>query len=78
MDPASIKLKLESEARKTEYKKLIEAGAQAMQAAENSSLATNIDVLTDLVERSNELITKGTVEDRVGQSSEVVLDAQVC
>lgn len=77
MDPV-IKTKLESEARKTEYKKLLVKGTEAMEANENSSVATNLEVLTELVETSNDLLSKGTIDDRVGQSSEVVLDAQVC
>lgn len=74
MDPTEAKLA--SEARKQKYKQLLDIGARAMENSENSSVAENLDVLTDLVLQSTELINSGNIDDRVGQSSEVVLDAQ--
>lgn len=76
MDP-ELKAKLESDARKQEYKHLLDVGARAMENTENSSIAANLEALTDLVCKSDVLIGTGSIEDRVGQSSEVVLDAQV-
>lgn len=75
MDPTEAKLA--SEVRKQKYKYLLDVGARAMENSENSSVAENLEVLTDLVMQSTELITSGKIDDRVGQSSEVVLDAQV-
>lgn len=72
-----MKAKLESEARKHEYKQLLEIGSRAMENSENNTIAENMEMLTDLVCKSDQLIATGSIEDRVGQSSEVVLDAQV-
>lgn len=75
MDPTEAKLA--SEDRKLKYRNLLDVGARAVENSENSSVSENLDVLTDLVLQSTELIKSGKIEDRVGQSSEMVLDAQV-
>lgn len=44
---------------------------------DNKSVADNLIALKDLITRSNALAGQGTLSDRIGQSAEVVLDAQV-
>lgn len=68
---------LQCAVRKREYKHLLEIGGQAAENVDNNSVADNLIALKDLLIRSNELAEQGTLADRVGQSAEVVLDAQV-
>lgn len=67
----------ESAIRKEQYKQLLEKGGRAIEEHETKSLAENISSLLELVRKSDELIKQGKVSDRVGQTAEVVLDAQV-
>lgn len=67
----------QSAVRKREYKHLLEIGGQAAENVDNQSVADNLIALKDILTRSNELIGQGQVYDRIGQSAEVVLDAQV-
>lgn len=69
---------LQSAVRKKEYKHLLELGGQAAENVDLNSVADNLIALKDLLTKSNELIGQGVLTDRVGQSAEVVLDAQVC
>ncbi|XP_055317108.1 EP300-interacting inhibitor of differentiation 3-like [Sitodiplosis mosellana] len=69
---------LQSAVRKREYKHLLELGGQAAENVDNKSVADNLTTLKDLLTRSNELAGQGSLSDRIGQSAEVVLDAQVC
>lgn len=69
---------LQSAYRKREYKNLLEIGGQTAENVDNNSIADNLIALKDLLLRSNELVGQGTLSDRIGQSAEVVLDAQVC
>lgn len=67
----------ESAIRKIEYKHLLEVGGQAAENVETNSIYENLSALKTLLTKSNELVSQGKVTDRAGQSSEVVLDAQV-
>lgn len=67
----------QSAVRKREYKHLLEIGGQAAENVDMHSVADNLIALKDLLTRSNELIGQGRIDDRIGQSAEVVLDAQV-
>lgn len=67
----------ESDQRKQKYKDLLDIGGEAAKNQENNSVVDNLEVLTNLIIKSNDLLNQGTIRDRVGQSSEVVLDAQV-
>lgn len=67
----------ESAIRKREYKHLLDVGGAAMENIEANSVADNFATLKDLLIKSNELSDQGTLMDRVGQTAEVVLDAQV-
>lgn len=67
----------QSAVRKREYKHLLEIGGQAAENVDMNSVADNLIALKDLLTRSNELIGQGRIDDRIGQSAEVVLDAQV-
>lgn len=64
----------ESEQRKQKYKDLLEIGVEGVKNQENSSVVDNFELLTNLILQSNELLEQGNIQDRVGQSSEVVLD----
>ncbi|XP_055307744.1 EP300-interacting inhibitor of differentiation 3-like isoform X2 [Sitodiplosis mosellana] len=68
---------LQSAVRKREYKHLLELGGQAAENLDNKSIADNLTTLKDLLTRSNELAGQGSLSDRIGQSAEVVLDAQI-
>lgn len=68
---------LQSAVRKKEYKHLLEIGGQTAEDVDNNSVVDNFIALKDLLVKSNELITQGSLTDRIGQSAEVVLDAQV-
>lgn len=67
----------ESDQRKQKYKDLLEIGGESVKNQENKSVVDNLEVLTNLIIKSNDLLNQGTIRDRVGQSSEVVLDVQV-
>lgn len=68
---------VQSAARKKEYKQLLEIGGQVAENVDNNSVADNLMALTDLLRKSNVLNAQGKLTDRIGQSAEVVLDAQV-
>lgn len=68
---------LQSAVRKREYKNLLEIGGQTAENVDNNSVADNLIALKELLTRSNALAEQGTISDRIGQSAEVVLDAQV-
>lgn len=68
---------VQSAARKKEYKQLLEAGGQTAENVDNISVVDNFLALRDLLIKANDLVGQGTLTDRVGQSAEVVLDAQV-
>lgn len=68
---------LQSAVRKREYKNLLDLGGQTAENVDNNSVADNLLALRDLLIKSNALAQQGTVSDRIGQSAEVVLDAQV-
>lgn len=68
---------IQSAVRKREYKNLLEIGGQAADNVDSNSVVENLSVLKDLLIKSNELVGQGNLTDRVGQSAEVVLDAQV-
>lgn len=68
---------LQSAVRKREYKNLLEIGGQTAENVDNNSVADNLIALKELLLRSNELAGQGSIADRIGQSAEVVLDAQV-
>lgn len=68
---------LQSAVRKKEYKHLLEVGALTAENIDNTSVVDNLIALKDLLVKSNELIGQGSLTDRIGQSAEVVLDAQV-
>lgn len=67
----------QSAARKKEYKHLLEVGGEAANNVDNKTIAENFIALRDLVTESNKLARQGQLADRIGQSAEVVLDAQV-
>lgn len=67
----------QSAVRKKEYKHLLEVGGQAAENVDTNSVVDNLQALKKLLIKSNELIGQGTLTDRIGQSAEVVLDAQV-
>lgn len=68
---------LQSAVRKKEYKHLLEIGGETAENVDNNSVVDNFIALKDLITKSNALIGQGTLSDRIGQSAEVVLDAQV-
>lgn len=68
---------LQCAVRKKEYKQLLEIGGHAAENVENNSVVDNLIALKDLLTKSNQLVEQGAITDRIGQSAEVVLDAQV-
>ncbi|XP_031625766.1 EP300-interacting inhibitor of differentiation 3 [Contarinia nasturtii] len=69
---------LSSAIRKKEYKHLLDVGGQAAENVEVNSVVDNLITLKGLLTESNKLAAQGVITDRIGQSAEVVLDAQVC
>lgn len=67
----------ESAIRKEKYKQLLDIGSNAMEELESKSVVENFGRLIEIVQKSNELASEGKLTDRVGQLTEVVLDAQV-
>lgn len=63
--------------RKREYKNLLDIGGRTAENVENNSIADNLIALKDVLSKANALVNQGKLLDRIGQSSEVVLDAQV-
>lgn len=68
---------IQSALRKREYKQLLEIGGRTAENCDTNSVVENLSALKQLLVKSNELIGQGDLADRVGQSAEVVLDAQV-
>lgn len=68
---------VQSATRKKEYKQILEAGSHTAENVDNISVVDNFIALRDLLTKANDLIGQGNLTDRVGQSAEVVLDAQV-
>lgn len=69
---------IQSALRRREYKQLLEIGGRTAENCDTNSVVENLSALKQLLVKSNELIGQGDLADRVGQSAEVVLDAQVC
>lgn len=67
----------ESAIRKEKYKKLLDEGHRATEDCESSSIIENIEAISNMAIKSNALATEGNISDRVGQTAELVLDAQV-
>lgn len=67
----------ESEMRKQAYKELLTEGSEVVEHMDSNTLVDNLEAVHKLITKSNELISKGDVSDRVGRTTEVVLDAQV-
>lgn len=63
--------------RKEKYKKILEKGSRIAEESDAFTVIDNLNKVTDLVKASNELIAEGKTSDRIGHTSEVVLDAQV-
>lgn len=68
---------IQSALRKREYKQLLELGGHTAENCDTNSVVENLSALKQLLVKSNELLGQGDLADRVGQSAEVVLDAQV-
>lgn len=68
---------IQSAVRKREYKHLLEIGGHAAENVDSNSVVDNLSALKNLLIKSNALVEQGNLTDRVGQSAEVVLDAQV-
>lgn len=66
-----------SAVRKEKYKKLLEQGGQVAEESDANTIIHNLAMVTSLVKASNELVQEGKTVDRLGQTAEVVLDAQV-
>lgn len=63
--------------RKEKYKKLLDQGGQVAEESDANTIIHNLAMVTSLVKASNELVQEGKTVDRLGQTAEVVLDAQV-
>lgn len=63
--------------RKEKYKKILEQGGQVAEESDANTIIHNLAMVTSLVKASNELVQEGKTVDRLGQTAEVVLDAQV-
>lgn len=63
--------------RKEKYKQILEKGSRIAEESDAHTVIDNLQKVTDLIKASNELISEGKTSDRIGHTSEVVLDAQV-
>lgn len=66
-----------SNIRKIKYKKILDQAAEIAENNEAESVLENLHKVKCLLKASNKLMEEGNIEDRLGQTSEVVLDAQV-
>lgn len=63
--------------RKEKYKKILEKGGEIAEEIESRSVVENLQIIQELVRDTDSVHDEGKVSDRVGQSSELVLDSQV-
>lgn len=63
--------------RKEKYKQILEQGSRIAEESDAHTVISNLEMVTDLIKASNALIAEGKTSDRIGNTSEVVLDAQV-
>lgn len=69
--------RLESLRRKQKYKEILERGTNAAEESEGRSIVENLNIIDGLLIDSNKLIQEGTVADRIGYTTEVLMDIQV-
>lgn len=69
--------RLESLHRKQKYKQILERGTCAAEESEAHSIAENFHIIESLLSDSNKLINEGNVADRIGCTTEVLMDIQV-
>lgn len=63
--------------RKQKYKEILDRGASAVEESEGRSLAENLNIIEAMLTDSNKLIEEGNVDDRIGHTTEVLMDVQV-
>lgn len=71
------KLRHESALRKERYKQILDHADQVLEGHGANTVIENVKLSNELLRASNQLEEEGLQEDRVGQTAEVVLDAQV-
>lgn len=73
----AMNLRAASSLRKAKLKSLIDKGGKLAEEADSRTVIQNLISVTRLIEESNVVAASGKLSDRIGQTSEVVLDAQV-
>lgn len=63
--------------RRAKYKQILQKGGKLAENSDGQNIAHNLLMVTSLMQESNILVQQGKMSDRIGQNSEVVLDAQV-
>lgn len=69
--------RLESLRRKQQYREILERGNAAAELSEGQSAIENLNIVESLLVDSNKLISEGNVADRIGYTTEVLMDVQV-
>lgn len=69
--------RLESLRRKQKYKEILERGNVAAEQSEGHSAVENLNIVESLLIDSNKLISEGCAADRIGYTTEVLMDVQV-
>lgn len=69
--------RMESLRRKLKYKEILERGTSAAEESEGHSIVENLNIIEGLLIDSNKLISEGEVSDRIGYTTEVLMDVQV-
>jgi DNA-binding transcriptional regulator YhcF (GntR family) len=67
----------QSAIRRTKYKELLEFGSTVESTAENDGAINTLKRISKIVKKSDELNAEGRYQDRVENTTEVVMDAQV-
>ncbi|KAJ6635564.1 Non-structural maintenance of chromosomes element 4 like A [Pseudolycoriella hygida] len=69
--------RLKSTARRNRYKELLDRGAEIESKAENESAVVSLQKITDVAKCADDLSAQGRFQDRIENTTEVVMDAQV-
>lgn len=68
---------IDSQRRKQKYKEILERGTCAAEEREGHSVAENFNIIERMLTDSDKLITDGNPTDRIGHTTEVLMDVQV-
>lgn len=77
MSQKETEKRMASSIRKGKYKKILVKGGQFAEEIGSRSVVENLKIIQRLSRETDAVHAEGTIQDRIGQSSEVLLDSQV-